>query len=156
MPHESEGWRVFTCYWTGYCCLINWVKFHRSEIDHSEISIMSPVLKTPFNILYAHQAPKKAPRHKKQFLVIFPALSCYVKLMSDPQATATCVHILLVFGKEAAWVTLSPESYQDDHLGDVPPQAGNVAGVKSSPLKREVIRSGVGRIGKDYHLVQFY
>ena len=63
---------------------------------------MSPVLKT-FNILYAHQAPnKKAPRHKKQFLVIFPALSCYVKLMSDPQATATCVHILLVFGKEAA------------------------------------------------------
>lgn len=122
----------------------------------SEISIMSPVLKTPFNILYAHQAPKKVPRHKKEFLVIFPALSCYVKLMSDPQATATCVHIFLVFGKEAAWVTLSPGSYQDDRLGDVPPQAGNMAGVKSSPLKREVIRSGVGRIGKDYHLVQFY
>ena len=76
---------------------------------------MSPVLKT-FNILYAYQAPnKKAPRHKKQFLVIFPALSCYVKLMSDPQAT--CVHILLVFGKEAAWVTLSPGSYHDDRLG---------------------------------------
>lgn len=78
---------------------------------------MSPVLKT-FNILYAHQAPnKKAPRHKKQFLVIFPALNCYVKLMSDPQATATCVHILLVFGKEAAWVTLSPVSYHDHRLG---------------------------------------
>lgn len=51
-----------TCYWTG--SLIN---FHWSEIDHSEISIMSPVLKT-FNILYAYQAPQqKAPRHKKHF-----------------------------------------------------------------------------------------
>lgn len=154
MPHESEGWRVFTCYWTGSCSLIN---FHWSEIDHSEISIMSPVLKTFNSATYAYQAPnKKAPRHKKQFLVIFPALSCYVKHVWSPGNLRPHSPGVWKGGSESlypqeATMTACPGMCHH-RLG----QHWNMAGVKSSPLKREVYQIWNRRIGKDYHLAQFY